>query len=101
MAGLRGGRYISVEASARGEWKAGGSRKAGFDAYSTSKQCKLATVLAFARETPRLRFDAVEPGFSLEGFPLACPGVLLLGWRRLPAVALTSVGFGLCCRARR
>ena len=28
------------------------------------KQCNLATVLAFARETPRLRFNAVGPGFS-------------------------------------
>jgi hypothetical protein len=29
-------------------------------------QCTLATALAFARETPRLRCNAVEPGFSLE-----------------------------------
>jgi NAD(P)-dependent dehydrogenase (short-subunit alcohol dehydrogenase family) len=65
MAGFRGGRYLSAAASARGEWKAGGSTRAGFDAYATSKQCNLATVLAFARETPRLRFNAVEPGFSM------------------------------------
>lgn len=65
MAGFRGGRYLSAEASARGEWKAGGSRRPGMDAYATSKQCNLATVLAFARETPRLRFNAVEPGFSV------------------------------------
>jgi NAD(P)-dependent dehydrogenase (short-subunit alcohol dehydrogenase family) len=64
VAGFRGGRYISAEASARGEWKSGGSRIPGGDAYATSKQCNLATVLAFARETPRLRFNAVEPGFS-------------------------------------
>jgi NAD(P)-dependent dehydrogenase (short-subunit alcohol dehydrogenase family) len=64
VAGFRGGRYISVEASARGEWKPGGSTHPGLDAYATSKQCNLATVLAFARETPRLRFNAVEPGFS-------------------------------------
>ena len=64
IAGFRGGRYISAEASARGEWKPGGSARPGFDAYATSKQCNLATVLAFARETPRLRFNAVEPGFS-------------------------------------
>jgi NAD(P)-dependent dehydrogenase (short-subunit alcohol dehydrogenase family) len=64
IAGFRGGRYISAEASARGQWKAGGSARPGFDAYATSKQCNLATVLAFARETPRLRFNAVEPGFS-------------------------------------
>jgi NAD(P)-dependent dehydrogenase (short-subunit alcohol dehydrogenase family) len=63
-AGFRGGRFISVEASARGEWAPGGSTHAGFDAYATSKQCELATVYAFARETPRLRFNAVEPGFS-------------------------------------
>jgi NAD(P)-dependent dehydrogenase (short-subunit alcohol dehydrogenase family) len=64
MAGFRGGRYISAEASARGEWTPGGSKIPGADAYATSKQCNLATVLAFAREMPRLRFNAVEPGFS-------------------------------------
>jgi NAD(P)-dependent dehydrogenase (short-subunit alcohol dehydrogenase family) len=64
MAGFRGGRYISAEASARGEWAPGGSRLPGGDAYATSKQCNLATVLVFAREMPRLRFNAVEPGFS-------------------------------------
>ncbi|GAA0966310.1 SDR family NAD(P)-dependent oxidoreductase [Acrocarpospora macrocephala] len=64
VAGFRGGRYISAEASARGEWQPGGSTLPGGDAYATSKQCNLATVLAFARETPRLRFNAVEPGFS-------------------------------------
>jgi NAD(P)-dependent dehydrogenase (short-subunit alcohol dehydrogenase family) len=64
MAGFRGGRYVSAEASARGEWAPGGSKLAGGDAYATSKQCNLATALAFARETPRLRFNAVEPGFS-------------------------------------
>jgi NAD(P)-dependent dehydrogenase (short-subunit alcohol dehydrogenase family) len=64
MAGFRGGRYISAEASTRGEWAPGGSTMAGADAYATSKQCTLATALEFARETPRLRFNAVEPGFS-------------------------------------
>src|SRR5260370_31388537 len=64
MAGFRGGRYLSAEASARGEWEPGGSKMPGADAYATSKQCTLATALAFARETPRLRFNAVEPGFS-------------------------------------
>jgi NAD(P)-dependent dehydrogenase (short-subunit alcohol dehydrogenase family) len=63
-AGFRGGRYISAEASARGEWKPGGSRMPGADAYATSKQCNLATVMVFARETPRLRFNALEPGFT-------------------------------------
>jgi NAD(P)-dependent dehydrogenase (short-subunit alcohol dehydrogenase family) len=64
MAGFRGGRYISAEASARGEWEPGGSKMPGADAYATSKQCTLATALVFARETPRLHFNAVEPGFS-------------------------------------
>ncbi len=64
IAGFRGGRYISAQASARGEWKPGGSKMPGGDAYATSKQCTLATALAFARETPRLHFNAVEPGFS-------------------------------------
>jgi NAD(P)-dependent dehydrogenase (short-subunit alcohol dehydrogenase family) len=63
-AGFRGGRYISAEASARGEWKPGGSALPGADAYATSKQCNLATVMVFARETPRLRFNALEPGFT-------------------------------------
>jgi NAD(P)-dependent dehydrogenase (short-subunit alcohol dehydrogenase family) len=64
VAGFRGARYISGEASARGEWKPGGSKNSGYDAYATSKQCALATALEFARETPRLHFNAVEPGFS-------------------------------------
>ncbi len=64
MAGFRGGRYISAEASARGEWEPGGSAMPGADAYATSKQCNLATVMEFARETPRLNFNAVEPGFD-------------------------------------
>ena len=66
IAGFRGARFLSVEASAHGEWKPGGSKLPGGDAYATSKQGNLATVLAFAREIPRLRFNAVEPGF--------CPG---------------------------
>jgi NAD(P)-dependent dehydrogenase (short-subunit alcohol dehydrogenase family) len=63
-AGFKGGRYISAEASVRGEWAPGGSTKPGFDAYATSKQCNIATVMVFSRETPRLRFNAVEPGFN-------------------------------------
>jgi NAD(P)-dependent dehydrogenase (short-subunit alcohol dehydrogenase family) len=63
-AGFRGGRYISAEASACGEWQPGGSSHPGFDAYATAKQGNLATVLVFAGETPRLRFNAVEPGFN-------------------------------------
>ena len=61
--GFRGGRYISAEASARGEWKPGGATQPGFDAYATSKQANLAAAMALARETPRLRFNALEPGF--------------------------------------
>lgn len=64
IAGFRGGRYISVEASARGEWKPGGSKMPGGDAYATSKQCTLATAFVFAREIPRLHFNAFEPGFN-------------------------------------
>jgi NAD(P)-dependent dehydrogenase (short-subunit alcohol dehydrogenase family) len=63
-AGFRGGRYISAEASARGEWKPGGAKKPGFDAYATSKQAILAAAMAFARETPRLHFNAIEPGLN-------------------------------------
>lgn len=62
--GMKGGRYISAEASAKGEWKEGGSKMAGIDAYATSKQALLASTLAFSRETPRLRFIAIEPGIT-------------------------------------
>jgi NAD(P)-dependent dehydrogenase (short-subunit alcohol dehydrogenase family) len=64
VAGFRGGRYISAEASARGEWKPGGSKKPGYDAYATSKQAILAASMALARETPRLHFNAIEPGLN-------------------------------------
>ena len=64
-AGFRGGRYISAQASLLGEWEAGGSAKPGMDAYATSKQCNIATALALARENPRLRINAIEPGVML------------------------------------
>jgi NAD(P)-dependent dehydrogenase (short-subunit alcohol dehydrogenase family) len=63
-AGFRGGRYVSAEACARGEWERGGSALPGGDAYATSKQCALAAAIEFARENPRLRVNAVEPGFN-------------------------------------
>jgi hypothetical protein len=57
QAGFRGARYISAEASARGQWLSlGGSKLPGGDGYATTKQGPLATALAFAREYPRLRF---------------------------------------------
>jgi len=74
--GMRGGRYLSAEASARGEWKPGGASIPGMDSYATSKQCALAATLAFARETPRLHFNAVEPGIT-PGTGLGGPNVLL------------------------
>jgi len=61
-AGFRGGRYLSAEASARGEWLPGGATRPGYDAYATSKQCNIATALELARENPRLHVNAVEPG---------------------------------------
>jgi NAD(P)-dependent dehydrogenase (short-subunit alcohol dehydrogenase family) len=63
-AGFRGSRYISAEASARGEWEPGGSSKPGLDAYATSKQGNLASVISLSREIPRLHFRAVEPGVN-------------------------------------
>ncbi len=63
-AGFRGARYISAEASARGDWEPGGSAKPGFDAYATSKQAILAAAQVFARENPRLHINAIEPGFN-------------------------------------
>lgn len=62
--GMRGGRFISVEASARGEWLAGGARIPGVDAYATSKQCSLAASLGLARTMPRLHVNAIEPGIN-------------------------------------
>lgn len=63
-AGFRGGRYVSAEASARGEWMPGGATMPGADAYATSKQCTLAAAMVLAREHPRLNINAIEPGFS-------------------------------------
>jgi NAD(P)-dependent dehydrogenase (short-subunit alcohol dehydrogenase family) len=62
--GMKGGRYISAAASARGEWAAGGAKMPGIDAYATSKQCILAAAMAFAREDPRLHYNAIEPGIT-------------------------------------
>ncbi len=62
--GISGGRYISAEASARGQWRQPGSRIPGMDAYATSKQCNLAAARALARDMPRLRVNAVEPGIN-------------------------------------
>lgn len=62
--GFRGSRYVSAEASARGEFRPGGSTHAGFDAYATSKQGNLAAVFSLSRQYPRLRFRAIEPGFN-------------------------------------
>ena len=63
-AGFRGGRYISAESSARGEWKAGGSANPGFDAYATSKQCTLATVMVFARENSAVALQRGRAGLQ-------------------------------------
>src|SRR5260370_42282598 len=61
---FRGGRYISAEASALAEWKPGGAKKPGYDAYATSKHAILAAAMAFARQTPPLHFNCIEPGFD-------------------------------------
>lgn len=61
MAGSRGGRYISAEASARGEWNPGAPDS---PVATPTPQWNLATVLAFAREMPRLRFNGIEPGLG-------------------------------------
>lgn len=63
-AGFRGSRYISAEATARGEYTPGGSKRAGMDAYATSKQGNLAAVFSLAHQHPRLRFRAIEPGVN-------------------------------------
>jgi NAD(P)-dependent dehydrogenase (short-subunit alcohol dehydrogenase family) len=62
--GMKGGRFISVAASTRGEWKAGGAKMPGIDAYATSKQCILAATFALAREDRRLHYNAIEPGIT-------------------------------------
>ncbi len=79
--GMKGARFISVEASARGEWKPGGTKVAGADAYATSKQSVLAAAMALARENKRLHINAIEPGIT--------PGT---GLNRDLNVALRSLG---------
>ena len=63
-AGFRGSRYLSAQAAARGEYVPGGSTRAGMDAYATSKQGNLAATFSLARQHPRLRFRAIEPGVN-------------------------------------
>ena len=63
-AGYRGGRYLSAEASRRGEWMPGGATSYANNAYATSKQGGLAAVFSLAREFPRLHFRAIEPGVT-------------------------------------
>ena len=61
MAGFRGGRYISAEASARGEREPGGSKMPGADAYATSKQC---TSISNKANMPRPRSTCALPRFG-------------------------------------
>lgn len=89
IAGFRGGRFISVEAGARGEWLSGGSKMPGADAYATSKLCILASAMAFARETPRVRFNAVEPGFA-PATGLGRDANVLLRYLLLPVLSLAA-----------
>ena len=101
--GFRGGRYGSAEASVRGEWTAGGSVKPGQDAYATSKQCNILSAKALARETPRLRFYAFDPGL-IPGTGLAREGkgVLLFAWNYvLPLLAHFKKGWSTPKRAGR
>ena len=72
--GMKGGRYLSVASSASGNWKPGGAKMPGIDAYATSKLCVLAAAMALARENPRLRYNAVEPGIT-RGTKLGSEGV--------------------------
>ena len=54
--------------------------KPGFDAYATSKQAILAAAMAFARETPRLRFNALEPGLIPNYRPRGRGANVLMGF---------------------
>ena len=75
-AGFRGGRYLSAQACARGEWAPGGSTRPGADSYATSKQALLAATLELARQHPRLRINALEPGLNpLTGLGGSHPGL--------------------------
>ena len=88
-AGFRGGRYLNAEASARGEWAPGGSVRPSMDAYATSKQCNTAAALALAREHPRLKFSALEPGIMFNtGLHAGMnPGFVLLATVLVPILA--------------
>lgn len=54
----------NLERGGRSAGRFRGSKQPGADAYATSKQAILAAAMAFARETPRLHFNAVEPGVN-------------------------------------
>lgn len=64
MMGMKGARYLSVAAGAMGQWKPGGSKMPGIDAYATSKLCVLAAAMALSRENRRLHINVVEPGIN-------------------------------------
>jgi NAD(P)-dependent dehydrogenase (short-subunit alcohol dehydrogenase family) len=75
-AGFRGGRYLSAQGCARGEWVPGGATRPGADAYATSKQALLAATLKWARQHPRLKINALEPGLNpLTGLGGSHPGL--------------------------
>ena len=65
VAGFRGARYLSVEASARWRvWSPGGSSRPGMDAYATSKQGNLAPCPLRSPASTRAALPRVEPGVN-------------------------------------
>ncbi|GAB3255535.1 SDR family NAD(P)-dependent oxidoreductase [Kineosporia babensis] len=87
-AGFRGSRYLSAQATARGEYRPGGCIQPGGDAYATSKQGNLAAVFTLAQEHPQLHFRAVEPGFSpASGLSRDLPPMMKLMTKSLTLIA--------------
>jgi NAD(P)-dependent dehydrogenase (short-subunit alcohol dehydrogenase family) len=101
-AGFRGSRFISAEASARGEFLPGGSRRDGQDAYATSKQGNLAALFTLTREFPQLRFRAVDPGTNpSSGLSRDLPAVPRALFKATSALAPILPGFNTPGRAAR
>lgn len=95
-AGFRGSRFLTVADTAKGNYKPGGSKVAGFDAYATSKQIVLAYAMQLARENPELKINALEPGLTLGtglGTEDASPAVKFLARHVLPALAPLAARF--------
>ena len=89
--GLRGGRFTSIDALARGASDAGSDRQRGLDRYATSKLLNMVTAMELARRIrpERTAFFTLDPGLMAgTGLARTAPAPVRLLWSTvLPRVA--------------